>query len=154
MQVRRTWMDHEGGTKFYQAFLITAHDGRALTVIHHGPIGGHDRGFRPVLGGQIVIHDGADKYAAQIAAKQKRGYTVVTALQTETKYRSVAELNNILVAQFGASRTQEILLRLGYTLDAKGAPDEPDDEPSVELEDTPIETVFDPSTKPESWGSW
>ena len=65
--IERVYLEHTGGTKFYQPFLIKREeDGLmlAVTLVHYGPNSSPGAGAdgRPVLGGQIQIKSGPDHF--------------------------------------------------------------------------------------------
>lgn len=149
--IRRTYMTHSGGTKFYQPFLVNyvSTDGdlsSAATVIHFGPVssGGAGSNGRPVLGGQIQIRGGAAHYQNQIDEKSKRTarghYSQVHS--TDTGYASDAGRDE-LVRLFGAKNTESILLELGLKFDGAEA------SPTTHRETAPT-----PIEKPAHQGTW
>lgn len=148
--IKRTYMDHSGGTKFYQPFLV-AYDGpdglrSHATVLHWGPVSskGSGRSGRPVLGGQMQIHQGSGVYRERLDSKQARSstghYSVVHS--EETEYDST-DGRVELIRLFGSAQTEKILLELGLKFDGSEAP------PT-----THRETVSTPIEKPAHQGTW
>jgi hypothetical protein len=149
--ITRTYMDHSGGTKFYQPFLI-AYDGddglrSHATVLHWGPVSakGSGRNGRPVLGGQVQVCQGSGIYRDRIASKQVGNsggrYSVTHAEETAF---SPAEGRAELIRLFGARRTEQILLELGLKFDGT----EPPPGTRSDTKDSA------PPAKPAAWGSW
>lgn len=146
INVAATWMEHSGGTKFYQVFKFThTETGKSATMTHWGKLNAAMSPFsRPVLGGETKLLDGNGTYTAKINAKLKRGYQTIkeksTAHQDDSEWfvqTLGAELAYKLeVALFGASRSA-----------ATGPTDEPH---TSSIETTPDE----PDVRPASWGTW
>lgn len=156
----KTWMMHEGETKFYQAFKIMLKSKdrytviRECTVIHYGPtksLRGKER--RPVTGGAVVIYSGGEKYAEKTIEKAKRGYRSLDVTVTDYENDKIAEE---LTHLFGAANRDHILIQLGLST-SFGQDDDDGDEcesvfdPSPELEDTSIDRFKD---RPAAWGTW
>lgn len=157
MHIETTWLHHEGGTKFYQAFRVTDSSCpsglNAMTVIHYGPYSGGRRGKRPVEGGAVEAYDGGAKFSAQISMKLKRGYSIDAAHSSNRHFDTLEAFNAELIRLFGASRAQNLLLKLGHTLSAAGVPDPtvPSMRPIAEVEDTHIDDI---SELPDNCGIW
>lgn len=156
--IRRTYMLHTSGTKFYQPFLVSYADGTLksdVTVIHFGPASskGSGVGGRPLMGGQVQLTAGREHYQGQIEAKSRPGvkghYEILSSGRNGTTY-PLEEGRKELLRLFGASKTESILMELGLTYD--GAETEPS---------APVETVVSepkaapvPAEKPAHWGTW
>jgi hypothetical protein len=149
--IKRTYMDHSGGTKFYQPFLISYEGEHGLlshaTLLHYGPVSakGAGRDGRPLLGGQMQVYQGAGVYRERLDSKQARSskgqYSVVHTQENEYEvHEGRAELTRL----FGAERTEAILLELGLKFDGSEPPPgmRPDTKDSA------------PPAKPAAWGSW
>ena len=151
--IERTYLEHTGGTKFYQPFLVKREeDGlmRAVTIIHYGPNSspGAGKDGRPVLGGQTQIKNGPAHFFSQIDAKKKetsRGkYVEDPCNRRVSNFHSSTELRKELTRLFGASTTEDLLLQIGIT------PDGAETHPSERAETIDSE----PKEKPAEWGSW
>lgn len=145
ISVQATWMEHEGGTKFYQVFFIRSEKtGRAVSVNHWGSIGklGALRFHRPVNGGDTQVKPG-HQASVTISAKQKRGYSVV-----DTAEFPICDAEE-LEQRFGADLTHNIQVALMMMLPA-------DDSPTDETETIPkVAKAPEPEPeRPASWGRW
>lgn len=151
--IERAYLEHTGGTKFYQPFLIKRDDGEfvhAVTIIHYGPnrSAGSGKDGRPVLGGQTQIKNGSAHFFDQIEAKKKETskgkYVEDLGARRISNFHSSAELRKELTRLFGASTAEDLLLEIGIT------PDGAEAHPSERAETIDSE----PKEKPAEWGSW
>ena len=151
--IGRAYLEHTGGTKFYQPFLIKrVEDGftLAVTVIHYGPNTSHGAGAdgRPVLGGQTQIKSGSDHFFSQIEVKKRQTskgkYVEDPGARRISSFHSSTELREELTRLFGASTTEDLLLEIGIT------PDGAEAHPSERAETIDSEL----KEKPAEWGSW
>jgi hypothetical protein len=141
--VTNTWLEHTGGTKFYQVFQLTPEKGvgKPVTVTHWGKASIADEIFmRPVKGGETQVTPGA-LGASKISAKLKRGY-----LQSDQKTWLIAQ-EEWLTEQFGAELAHTIALEMF------GAKGEPTSEPETKA--IPKAKAIEPEApRPEAWGTW
>ena len=152
--IERAYLQHTGGTKFYQPFLIHRQGDdlqHSATLIHFGPnsSAGAGRSGRPVLGGQTQVKKGASHFYSQIEAKKKessKGRYVETGSRKVSKFDSISDFRSELMRLFGASTSEDILLQIGVVFDADGSALHPSE--SVETIDS------EPKEKPAEWGSW
>ena len=153
-QIIRKYLEHSGGTKFYQPFLFkhTYGSGQlqsAVSLMHYGPNSSAGSGAhgRPVLGGQMTMKSGEAYFYEQINAKRRRtakGYYEITGEFELQNFGTPEEFGAELVRLFGASKRDEIMLGLGLTVD--GADAAPIEHP---------ETIdSEPEEKHAAWGSW
>lgn len=146
-QIKRAWMSHEGGTKFYNPILVSAPGFKHCTVINFGKVAGLTPASRAVEGGQVQIKSG-NKQQELVLAKKARGYVSSPKGGDLKEYDTFNAFKDGLIREFGASRADDICIHLGYTVTGAEAPSD----------DTHHEDV--PGTKPaiverpESWGAW
>lgn len=156
IHMKRTFLKHEGGTKFYQAFLISCHDedgnlNGSCSITHYGPMHSIKGGdVRPIAGGNSLIFGGSAKYTEQVNQKLKRGYSEND--EENFIFTSVADAKFTFTRWFGATRRDQIMLHLGLTVDGEEVAAKSD--PSAAVEDTPIETKDPFAGRPAAWGSW
>lgn len=151
--IERVYMEHTGGTKFYQPFLIKREeDGlmQAVTIVHYGPNSspGAGKDGRPVLGGQTQIKSGPAHFFSQIEAKKKQTskgkYVEDPYNRRISNFHSSTELRKELIRLFGTNVAENLLLEIGITHDGAEA------QPSERAETIDSE----PKEKPAEWGSW
>lgn len=133
--IDKQFLQHEGGTKFYQILRVLVKDpgslphgsgGRAVTVTNWGPLKTSPGLRRIVTSGQTKVSPG-DTFLTTLEAKKKRGYEAGSVTWGETKRAaSVHELKDYLFTELGASDGQEVLLQLGIGTVAS-VDDDPDD---------------------------
>lgn len=146
-QIRRAWMSHEGGTKFYNPILISAPGPKHCTVINFGKVTGLNVSSRAVQGGQIQIK-GGNKQRELVDAKKGRGYALARGGDEVKEYQTFNAFKEGLVREFGASRADDICIHLGYTVTGAEAPS--DDTHHADVPGTKPAIV----ERPESWGAW
>ena len=155
--IEETWMEHEGGTKFYHPIRLCAFGAgvsKVVTAIHFAGFKGNYSKFRrPVEGGQVQIKD-ADTYIRQIVVKQKNGYS--TKPEWGKKYRpnSEAEFRAEVIRLFGRTDADTVFCYLGLKPgDMLNVQEPSEDElrPSPSSDDS---TITDFSDRPAAWGSW
>lgn len=154
-RIERRWMEHPGGTKFYQVMRFSRMEWdmgksvseRTVTVFHFaGFKGDRTKLRRPVMGGQIQIKVG-DLFMEKFNEKKRDGYEPVDQAMSEfVTTKEFLALGNTLM---GAAHMQTILTHLGMRADT-GEVNESEDDPSIPFEDTPIEET----ERPDGWGSW
>lgn len=151
--IERAYLEHTGGTKFYQPFLIKYVEDEftlAATVIHYGPnrSAGSGKDGRPVLGGQTQIKNGSAHFFDQIEAKKKETskgkYVEDPCDRRISNFHSPTELRKELIRLFGTNVAEDLLLEIGIT------PDGAEVHPSERAETIDSE----PKEKPAEWGSW
>ena len=141
IQAQATFMEHEGGTKFYNVFQFTPSKGRSVTVTHYGPKRGSTR--RPVSGGQTQVKVGRLMNSI-VAAKQKRGYST-----EDLTVESFQDDDEWFVQTFGAAQSHDI--HVAMFEETIRAEIEPTTEPDNEIIPG---AIAPPETRPENWGSW
>lgn len=154
--VHRSLMHHEGGTKFYQAFLFVDEDrNKTCTMTHWGKIsiiGTREKKPRPVVGGETQQHPSGGKYQTVLREKEKRGY--LRFAESSERFKSRDGFEKWLIEQMGATAAHDILVNLGLG----GVGGDPIPEPAAESVPSPghdTETLAAETTeRPESWGSW
>lgn len=153
--IERRWLEHTGGTKFYQVLRFSRSEwdmGKRVsthvaTVFHFaGFKGDRTKLRRPVMGGQIQIKQG-DLFMAKFEEKKKDGYEPVD--QAVSEFVQTKDFLALGTTLMGAAHMQTILAHLGMRTDT-GEVDESDPDPSIPFEDTPIEET----ERPDGWGSW
>lgn len=145
IRVTSNWLEHEGGTKFYQVFQLVPETGRSVTVTHWGKmaVARGEKNVRPVNGGETQVVEGR-LLISKTTAKIKRGYSVDNS--TENSY---GDDSPWFVEHFGA----ELAHRIEVAMFADIAVEEPT--PIPPRETTSIGKVIEPEApRPESWGSW
>jgi len=144
--VSQTWMEHKGGSKFYQVFEFRPKTGNAMTVVHFGKVTHTIVTFsRPIIGGQVVTHKGA-LGRAKVEAKLGRGYEVVDTLTTLSSVKG----SSFLVETFGASIGHDLgVAMFGHSMGSETPPtDHPDNEVIAEQTTPAIQD------RPAHWGRW
>lgn len=145
-----TWMEHSGGTKFYQVFKFSRIGKSSVApqlvyLNHWGPMNmAKGRFSRPVNGGQTQIKVGAIENPVE--AKVKRGYRMI-----DTATREVKPYDPWFKEAFGSAVADNLHIQLfGSAIGDSPVPsNELDNE---EIAAPPSVTV--PEERPESWGSW
>lgn len=149
-KITRRWMEHSGGSKFYQIICVTRGT-KAVTAFHYaGYRGDHTQFRRPCNGGQVEIKTGDHMYV-KTAEKEKRKSTGHYSIATDDKtdhYTNDGRLEVGLVGLFGAQQAHQILLGLGVHVPSIAPSDEGDTE-SIE-ESEPAK----PAARAASWASW
>lgn len=156
ISIRRIYMVHTGGTKFYQPFLVTrdmpgTSMNRHVSIVHYGPLssGGAGRFGRPVLGGQTKVTAGRSVFDRQLEAKSRGDATGRYEQESGTTQKCLDEVQarEELTRLFGAATAQEILRELGLAHD--GSEIIPSTAP-----DTVVTEPKQPAEKPAHWGQW
>lgn len=154
-----TYMEHSGGTKFYQVFEFRGND-RIATVCHWGKIVGKGDFPRPVNGGQTQVFSRPER-RQKIEEKRKRGYNIQDEKciiypcdLTIGEDGTFVKPRDWMVDHFGTMTAHEIFTALML------------DKPSPTAEGMPKlareTTVLSPKvaippvieTRPAAWGSW
>jgi len=142
-----SWMEHSGGTKFYQVFRIQDDEmsSKAATVGHYGPMSAAKtgRGSRPLVGGQTIVKRGSNAYQDLINAKTRRGYSA-SAGQPRHKYETVEKFREYLTMTFSAGDRHAIEEALGLHGEREIVPKGPADTSISEPE----------APRPDGWGDW
>jgi hypothetical protein len=163
-EIKRLWMEHSGGTKFYQIFGIVAtrdagmagRISREATAFHFAGFRGDMTKFRlPKNGGQVQIVAG-DQLSAKTREKEKhtvaKGHYSIVETRVD-RFDSADAFGRQLRTAFGSSDAENILSVLSMdTHIGMGTPSEDAPDPISPGEDTPVETPTTP--RPEAWGSW
>lgn len=147
-----TFLEHEGGTKFYEIVrLYNADAGKFVLVKRWGKIA------QRIRGGEIKIEDYRSARAVDLAAdktareKMSRGYSLAKtdtagALHNRSgSYTSEMEFGGALAAHYGPNAT-----RIGQAITGKVLDE------SVAEEENEI-VVLEPEPEPDrgnTWGSW
>lgn len=145
ISVKTVWMEHSGGTKFYQIFEIRplwVDSVKAVTVTHWGSIAklGASEFFRPVNGGETQIKAGLG-LASREADKHKRGY------QTKnTRFDTYAPNSTWFVEHFGAAIAHELQVAMNI---ADIGPSDDVDTSYMGAKKAP-----EPTERPAGWGVW
>lgn len=145
INVRTVWMEHSGGTKFYQIFEfhpVGVENGKAVTMTHWGSITklGASEFFRPVNGGETQIKPGLLLNAREID-KRKRGY------ETEnTRISSYSPSSAWFVETFGAAIAHELQVAMNI---ADIGPSDDVDTSYMGAKKAP-----EPTERPAGWGVW
>lgn len=144
IEVFTTWIEHEGGTKFYQVFEFRNNEigGKNVTMTHWGSIAKlhADKFNRPVLGGETQIKHGR-LASTTVASKRKRGYTI-----HDTR---VAHGIAWWTEHFGAALTHDLMVAMGLQ---DGAEDYPIADPdTISKGEVP---PAEPDVRPSAWGTW
>lgn len=139
--IKRTWMAHKGGTKFYQVIQFRRqHAGgsdRHVAVHHWGPARSATEGpyTRPIVGGQVKVIPGDDG-TAKIKEKKAGGYAPADngpkSWGQNIAARDVEIFKKQVVTLIGAERAHLVFLEFGLI---EGA----ETDPSPELETESIE---------------
>lgn len=146
---------HKSGTKFYQAFSIHKvgeAPATGITVGHYGKFAiiessetwNQHSFFRPVLGGQVDVWQGADvSFWEKCQAKfDKGGYDN----DEHTWTMQVDDIDSFLQYNFGARHAHALMQALeGRSVTADG---------NVTGPGTAAHNASINEPKPESWGSW
>jgi hypothetical protein len=142
IEVESVYMEHEGGTKYYQIFQFNPpreSGGKIATMVHYGPIKGATDHQRPVNGGTTEAYPGA-LLNSKKNDKTKRGYRVLDIEKEGVQFES-----QWWVDKFGAPnafKIQKSMFPNGETL----APT-----PVPETSFVAVKTV---DVRPENWGTW
>lgn len=150
-QIRRRLLDHEGGTKFYQLFLIVnPHTGKSALVTHYGP--NSSRTTRPIEKGQMKVHegDGVSAFNEVHAAKRKRGYRDALAGMSVDDMADTQDFGELVVQTFGAKVASEVFVKIGMTSSGRSIEDEAKPSPTPKVDHSTIDT----EDLPADWGSW
>lgn len=153
INIRRIYMVHTGGTKFYQPFLVSRGSKVAMNVsiVHYGPrsSGGAGRSGRPVLGGQMKVTAGRSVFDRQLEAKSKGDATGHYRKESDTTQECIGEVQAMeeLTRLFGAATAQDIMRDLGLAHD--GSEITPSTAP-----ETVVSEPKPPAEKPAHWGQW
>lgn len=150
-KVHRIWMEHEGGTKFYQLFLIESHSlggviPAGASVTHYGPMSsrGAKGDKRPVNGGKVSILSPMD-FISKFKQKEAKGYK-----KKSEEFTNPCSKEK-LIAWFGAQETDAIyMVMFGTTTPDFTA--EP--EPTEDTDTKDLMVAKAPDVRPASWGSW
>ena len=151
IRVESKWLEHSGGTKFYQVFMLMPEEGKPVTVCHWGKmtIAAGKRNVRPVLGGETQLHEGA-VMASKVNNKIKRGYD-----QADMVSMNVEDDSEWFVQHFGADLAARIEIAMFHDKVAiehnvmTAAPT-----PKVAPDTTSIGKTKPAEPTPEGWGSW
>lgn len=157
--IEKLWMPHSGGTKFYQAFLITAmaNDGQLnfLTVGHYGGYRGDFTQFRrPVEGGLLWVKaDGpASEFDDLIRRKTNDGYDSHRHPKRTARFDSLNEWTDGMVHLFGAGKSAMLIEQMKLHGHSQGLAaykrfeTEPEKQPDTES--------IEPTEHAPSWGTW
>jgi len=154
--VEESWLEHEGGTKFYHPLRIlrmSSSGTKVVSAFHYGGFRGDRTPFRrPVSGGQVLIK-AEDTYHSQIEAKYKKGYRA-NGTRSPVKHYDEGEFRQKLIGLFGRSDADQIFVGLGMRCgDAEEVSDleEADLRPSAPSDHRSIEETIE---RPAAWGSW
>lgn len=154
ISIRRIYMVHTGGTKFYQPFLVsrdTSAPSRYVSIVHYGPLssGGAGRFGRPVMGGQTKVTAGRSVFDRQLEAKSRGDAMGHYRKESDTTQECIDEVQarEELTRLFGAATAQDILRDLGLAHDGS------DITPST-APDTVVSEPKPPAEKPAHWGQW
>lgn len=168
-KINTVWMDHSGGTKFYQLFRIErvydtlgVSSGRAprtrqATVGHYGaykamPNNGRTE-RRPISGGQTVVYPGAkyeELYKDKTRERNGGRYVPEKVVKATKSIQGEDDFHTWLRQNLQTLHRDKVLKELGMSLDPSAAPIDPDDEPIAE-----VETInHDSDDRPEGWGDW
>ncbi len=155
--IEESWLEHEGGTKFYHPIRLmhmSASGTKVVTAVHFaGFKGDFEKYRRPVKGGQVQIK-GIDHYQRQIEVKRKGGYIPEPTSRGPTRFDRETDFRMEVIRMFGRADSDVIFSHLGLQMgDAESVQDltEAELRPKTPGEDTSIE---DFTERPAAWGSW
>lgn len=146
INVRTVWMEHSGGTKFYQIFEFQPLGGvngtRPVTMTHWGSIAklGAKEFHRPVNGGETQIKPGLGLNGRE-ADKRKRGYTT-----ENTRFQAHTSDSTWFVEHFGAAGAHELQVAMNI---ANVVPSDDVDTSYMGAKKAP-----EPTERPAGWGAW
>lgn len=145
ISVKTIWMEHKGGTKFYQIFEIRpiGIDGaKSVTVTHWGSISklGASEFFRPVMGGETQIKPGFELVSKE-SEKKKRGYST-----ENTRFANYEPNNAWFVEHFGATLAHQLQVAMNI---ANAGPSDDVDTSYMGATKAPK-----PTERPAGWGVW
>lgn len=135
--IKRTWMAHKGGTKFYQVIQFrrqhASGSDRHVAVHHWGPARSAAEGpyTRPIVGGRVEVILGDDG-TAKIKEKKAGGYIPDDGPESWAQNiatRDVLNFKKQVVTLIGAERGHLVFLELGLI---EGAETDPSTEPETE----------------------
>jgi hypothetical protein len=157
-------MGHDGGTKFYQAFLITtvADDGLTthLTVGHYAGYRGDFTLFRrPVTGGQLWVKygGGAGEFNELIDKKRRNGYCTPPDGYAHTlNFEEFDDWKYQMVELFGAAKTDEFIVGMGLATHHRRGLAAYASWGSIDIapEEQPDTESIEPTEQSLSWGTW
>lgn len=149
-KITRRWMEHSGGSKFYQIICVTRGT-RAVTAFHYaGYRGDHTQFRRPCNGGQVEIKAG-DLLLSKTMEKEKRkssGHYSITTDDVTAHFTNDARLEVDLIASFGSQHAHQILTMLDVYVPSIKPSDEGD---TVGIEES---EPAKPAERAASWASW
>lgn len=145
------YMEHDGGTKFYEAVQITEKGGPSILIKRYGKVG------NKMGGGQYVIERGSAGSVATstlkiISDKEKRGYGKTEAphfgLHPFSRGSDIdaRRLYEAVAGHYDRPTLEQIANYFGLTRDATGTAD-----------DEIVETAPEPEAavvRDETWASW
>lgn len=150
-EVRKLWMDHDGGTKFYQVFRISAQVAWGAPVVTLGHYGKQSvakgLGSRPINGGSTKIYPG-DKYREVIGEKNRvragGRYLSTPAGEVTEVFNDEKAFTAYLTKMFMVNDRSDIENELGL----HGVRE-------IAATPTPApETITSPAEHPTGWGAW
>lgn len=147
IEVITDWMEHSGGTKFYQVFEFRPKDGGTpITLIHYGARKESTSVFsRPVLGGRTQVKRGPLR-RTQLRLKEKGGYQIAS-----TRSLKAEKDDPYWVHNFGATLAHCLMTEMYPHGNVET--DEPC--PSDEVDNSVMgKAVVAPDVRPAGWGSW
>lgn len=174
--VKRRWMEHSTGTKFYQLFHFFRSDTRLLphgglitrthTLTHWGAmkIAKGSTEPRPVNGGQVQHLEGVEfaiKTSEKTALRKGERYSVVS--DRDEVFTMTSAFETWLIEQVGAEEAHPIMVALSLrggdtrleTADDESASAWPGLDkhmPAKRTPKAPAETA--PIARPDGWGAW
>jgi hypothetical protein len=160
-EIKSEWLAHQGGTKFYQTFLINwmVKPGfkHSCTVVHYSAYRGTAPSVRvrPVSYGQVKIFKGSIHYFDIWKKKQTKKdaqdlvYTLLGDGIFTGDSMSRSSFLRELTALFGAAKRDDILVHLGLSMNGESAEGAGSSDAG---EDSPVE--IQDKERPAAWGSW
>ena len=151
-QIKRTWMVHESGSKYYQVleFSHTDKDGKDLvaSVYNYGKLV-VQKFHRPITHGRVLVEQGTGQ--EKIQQKKNDGYTEHLD-ERFTEYDTSEEFFDTVRTLVGSrnAETIEIWLSSPASDDSDGV-DMSSTGPGATVENTIIDRF---KGKPAAWGSW
>ena len=157
--IKTTWLEHSGGTKFYQVFAISRHTQGGtmhrkfwdVTVCHYGALKVLPRSGdrRPIASGQSVVYTDA-RAEDKLKEKVRKGYRIDG--EQSSRPLNERDFREWLQVALKTETRDEVLKALGMMVDPKASPIAAEDEREDPV--YPEETIKTPRVEPEGWGSW